>query len=239
MSGRAIGAKDFAGGDETAYWQEDVALTSFDLLVIFILALSIGFAVIRGALKEIGTLLALAVAGVGAYALVKPMAAVFFGGSKSFLVTLGVGVGVGAALFVVLYAVLHVGLGRVALSARGVQVDRIFGGVFGLVRGFVLVGLGFLAYAYYLDDDRRPEAVSRALTLPLAESAARVFESMAPASTRIDKRREAKPAGVKESANAARDGYARGDRSALSEIVATVSSESDDAGAVKPEGRPR
>ncbi|MBY0423336.1 MAG: CvpA family protein [Parvularculaceae bacterium] len=197
-------------------------MTSFDFLVVFVLALSIGFAVIRGALKEIGTLLALALAVVGAFVFVKPVAAVFLAGKSSFLGTIVAGGVIGAVLFFALYVALHLGLRRVALTARGVQVDRIFGGVFGAIRGIVLIGLGFLAYAYYLDDDRRPEAVAKALTLPLAEAAAGVFERMAPASTRLDERTA--PAPEKKSANAARDGYARNDRSALSEMVATVSS---------------
>lgn len=216
-------------------------MTSFDLLVIFVLALSVGFAVIRGALKEIGTLLVLSVAGIGGVVLAKPVAAVFLAGKSSFLTMLSLGVGVGAVLFVALYCVLHVGLSRVALSPRGAQVDRIFGGVFGLVRGLVLVGLGFLAYAYYLDDEKRPEAVTKSLTRPLAESVARVFESMAPSSTRIDHKPEATAKDGKQTSNAARDGYARGDRSALSEMMATVttadpdSAEPSDAGARKPQ----
>lgn len=199
-------------------------MTSFDFLVIFVLALSIGFAVIRGALKEIGTLLVLAAAAVGGFALTKPVAAVFFGAKSSFLLTAGIGLGVGAALFVALYAGLHLALRRYPMTARAQQVDRIFGGLFGLARGLALVGLGFLAYAYYLDDERRPDAVAKALTLPLAKGMAQVFESLAPESTRLDHRSQTKPAqtGGKKEANAARDGYARSDRTALSEIVATV-----------------
>lgn len=198
-------------------------MTSFDFLVIFVIALSVGFAVIRGALKEIGTLLVLAAAAIGGFVLVKPFAAVFFGGKSSFILTAGIGLGLGSALFVALYVGLHMVLRRFPMTARAQQVDRIFGGVFGLARGLVLVGLGFLAYAYYLDDERRPDAVAKALTRPLAEGMAKAFEGLAPAATRLDHRpdkAEAKPA-AKE-ANAARDGYARSDRSALSEMVATV-----------------
>lgn len=199
-------------------------MTSFDFLVIFVLALSIGFAVIRGALKEIGTLLVVAAAAAGGFLLVKPFAAVFFGGSSSFLLTLGIGLGIGGALFGVLYVALHQVLQRFPMTARAQQVDRIFGGVFGLARGLVLVGLGFLAYAYYLADERRPDAVARAITLPLAAGMAGMFEGLAPDTTRLDHKPEKKTGdapGGKE-ANAARDGYARADRTALSEMVATV-----------------
>lgn len=220
-------------------------MTSFDFLVIFVLALSVGFAVIRGALKEIGTLLVLAAAAVGGFVLTKPFAAVFFGGKSSFLSTASIGLAVGAALFVALYAGLHVVLQRYPMTARAQQVDRIFGGVFGLARGLVLIGLGFLAYAYYLDDERRPDAVAKAITLPLAKGMAQIFEGMAPDSTRLDHRPTTKPdAGSdKKEANAARDGYARSDRSALSEMVATVttsdSAQQDEAESALREGKPQ
>jgi membrane protein required for colicin V production len=222
-------------------------VTSFDFLVIFVLALSIGFAVIRGALKEIGTLLVLAAAAVGGFILIKPFAAVFFGGKSSFLLTSSIGLGVGAALFIALYAGLHVLLRRFPMTARAQQVDRIFGGVFGLARGLVLIGLGFLAYAYYLDDERRPDAVAKAVTLPLAKGMAQIFEGMAPESTRLDHRPDAKPdvEVEKKEANAARDGYARSDRSALSEMVATVTTsdnatqETDAAANALREGKPQ
>lgn len=198
-------------------------MTSFDLLVILVFATSIGLAVLRGALKEIGTVLALALAALGGVILVKPLAAVVFTHKSSFLALLTVGGIVGAALFVCFYAAMHLGLNRLQLSARGAQVDRILGGAFGFLRGLVLVGLGFLAYAYYLDKDRRPEAVSKALTLPLAEATAGLFDRMAPDATRIDRKgAPAKAPEKKTSANAAKDGYKRGDRAALSEIVATV-----------------
>ncbi len=218
-------------------------MTSFDFLVIFVLALSIGFAVIRGALKEIGTLLVLAAAAVGGFLLVKPFAAVFFGGKSSFLLTASIGLGLGGALFVALYVGLHMVLQRYPMTARAQQVDRIFGGVFGLLRGLVLVGLGFLAYAYYLDDERRPDAVAKAITLPLAKGMAAVFENLAPQSTRLDHRpeKESDDAAVKD-ANAARDGYARSDRTALSEMVATVTTSDGapkDSSAALREGAPQ
>ena len=222
-------------------------MTSFDFLVVFVLALSIGFAVIRGALKEIGTLLVLATAAVGGFLLVKPFTAVFLGGKSSFLAMITVGAGVGGALFVALYAGLHVVLQRHPMTARAQQVDRIFGGVFGLLRGLVLVGLGFLAYAYYLDDERRPDSVAKAVTLPIAQGMAQIFEGMAPVSTRIDRHPEKKTGdAAKKQANAARDGYARGDRTALSEIVATVTTSeqapqvgADAKGAALREGKPQ
>ena len=194
-------------------------MTSFDWGVIAVLVLSTGFAVIRGALREIGTVIALLAGLAGAYFLVKPLQAAA-GLGHSFMTTLAVGGVLVVIGFVLAYFGLHLGLSRVRLSGKSLLADRIGGGVFGFVRGLVLIGLGFLAYSYYLDEARRPEAVTKALTLPLARGMASAFEGLAPESTNVNADEPDKP--VESDANAAIEGYARSDRSALSEIVTTV-----------------
>jgi membrane protein required for colicin V production len=206
-------------------------VTSFDLLVLLVVGSSIAFAVIRGALREIGTLLALGAASAAAAVCARPVAALVGGDAPSLVAMSGVGLIIGIVLFAAFYGALHLALQKFALSARGAQVDRVLGGLFGFARGFVLIGLGFLAYAYYLAEERRPAAVSDALTLPFAESAAAFFEKLAPASTRLDRAPEAKET---ESARADIDGYARGERTALTEMVATLTT-SDDATTAGPE----
>ena len=193
-------------------------MTSFDFLVIAVLALSIAFAVIRGALREFGTLAALGGAAGAAFVLVKPLQAVF-GAGASFITTLMIAGIVGFIAFIGFYFLLHLGLKRVTLSARGARTDRIAGGVFGLARGLALIGLGFLAYGYYLDEDRRPEAVRNAMTLPIAKAMADFFDGLAPAATHLAP--EA-PEKSEPATNAAVEGYGRSDRSALAEIVTTV-----------------
>ncbi|MGE0407963.1 MAG: CvpA family protein [Amphiplicatus sp.] len=208
-------------------------MTSFDLLVIMVLALSILFAVIRGAIREIGTLGVLAAAALAAFLLIKPLQGLFKAGD-SFLATLAIGGAVGAAAFVFLYILLHVALSRLVLSKRARRADRIAGGVFGLVRGLALVGLGFLAYAYYLDEDRRPESVNKAMTLPVAKAMADFFEGFAPAGTKLA------PAAPKATPaeNAAVEGYGRADRSALAEIVTTVTTSADKGSADEASAEP-
>ncbi|MEX0645560.1 MAG: CvpA family protein [Parvularculaceae bacterium] len=198
-------------------------MTSFDFLVIAILALSIAFAVIRGALREIGTLAALGAAAGAAFLLVAPLQSLF-GAGASFIATLMIAGLLGLVAFGAFYFFLHVGLKRVTLSARATRTDRIAGGVFGLARGLVLIGLGFLAYGYYLDEDRRPDAVKNALTLPVAKAMADFFEDLAPAGTRLTP--EA-PEKAEPATNAAVEGYLRSDRSALADIVTTVTTRDD------------
>lgn len=208
-------------------------MTTFDLIVIAVFILSIGFAVVRGALRELGTLLALALAAGGAALLVKPLQALT-GTANSFLWTAMIAAILVFVLFCILYFGLHVGLTRVRLTGGAARVDRIGGGVFGFARALVLVGLGFLAYGYYLDEDRRPDAVSNALTLPVAKAMANFFEGFAPASTRLDAAPSEEPAGTSkdEDENAAAEGYDRGERAALVEIVATATT-TDEASADK------
>jgi uncharacterized membrane protein required for colicin V production len=193
-------------------------MTWFDLLVVAVLAASTAFAVVRGALKEIGTLVVLGGGAAAGWFLAKPVAAAF-GAGASFLTLAAFGGVIALVAFLGLYFLLHAGLRRLPLKGASKRTDRIAGGVFGFARGLALIGLGFLAYSYYLDEARRPTAVNKALTLPLAKVAAAFFESFAPQSAG-DLDGEGPKAGANE--NAAADGYGRGDRAALAEIVSTV-----------------
>lgn len=196
-------------------------MTWFDYLLVAVLVLSIGFAVIRGALREIGTLVVLAIAGVIVVFLIKPLQSAL-GPAGSLMTTVMIAGALGVVAFTALYFFLHIGLGKLTLSAKAVQADRIAGAAFGLVRGLALVGLGFLAYAYYLDEERRPQAVNRAVTLPIAKAMAGFFEGFAPPDTKLDP--TAKPRAPEDATNAALEGYGRGDRAALAEIVTTATS---------------
>jgi len=65
------------------------------------------------------------------------------------------------------------------------SVDRLFGLLFGLVRGAVLVALGYIALAWYLPPDKpRPPWVLEARTLPLLQAGANMLESLVPAKWR-------------------------------------------------------
>ena len=197
-------------------------MTWFDFLLIAVLIVSIGFAVIRGAIREFATLIALGLAALVAYFLFNPMVGAF-GLKGSFFGMLALAGVLFALAFLAIYAGFHFGLKRVRLDQTMQRVDLIGGGVFGLVRGLALIGLGFLGYAYYLDADKRPEAVNGAAMLPLAQGAAGFFESLAPAH---DSKRIISPEEIKRnSANAAEEGYARGERAALEEIVVTTTSD--------------
>lgn len=198
-------------------------MTWFDAVVLTVIVLSIGFAVIRGALREIGTLVALALAAGLAYLLLNPLQSLL-GVERSFLATVAAAGVLGFVGFGGFYFLLHLVLEKVSVSARTARIDRIAGGVFGLARGLVILGLGFLAYSYYLGADRQPESVKRSVSYPVVKSMANLFEGLAPQTTRLTPTTEDKD---KPAENAAAEGYARGDRAALSEIMTTVTTTDD------------
>jgi membrane protein required for colicin V production len=192
----------------------------FDLLFVLVVGLSTIFAAMRGGLRELATLLALAMAA-GLTWMVAPGALGAIGLADSFFGTIAVSAVLVAVFFVVAHIVLHLGLKQVPLEGRAALIDRLAGGGFGAFRGLVLVGLGFLGYGYYLDEARQPEEVKTAVTRPIAAGMADWFESFAPEATQIDAGAEPDEEETDE-ADAAIDGYARADRNGLEEIVTTV-----------------
>lgn len=190
----------------------------FDILVLLVLGLSTAFAALRGGLRELSTLIALAIAGGLTLIVAEPMLAMT-GLAGSFFGTIILAAVLVAVFFIVAHVGLHLGLQRVPLEGRGKLADRIGGGVFGFVRGLVLVGLGYLGYGYYLDEARQPESVKSAITRPVAAGMANWFQSFTPDDAYI----ESAPADDKEAEpDPAESGYDRLDRNSLSEIVTTV-----------------
>ncbi|MEO1151162.1 MAG: CvpA family protein [Pseudomonadota bacterium] len=207
-------------------------MTVFDGLVILILFLSVGLAVVRGALLELGTLLVLGIAWLAAVQFAPAL--IGMSGKESSLVTvLGAYAILMGGTFIVLYTVCHILLGRAALTGRAMVVNRIAGGIFGFLRGYAVIGLGFLAYGYYLDEDNQHETVQRAMTRPLAASGAQFFERFIPDTTRFDPdandtKKHAPQPGEKSEADASRAGYGRSDRAGLSEVITTVTTSDGD-----------
>ncbi len=192
-------------------------MTVFDALLLGIIAISVLFAAIRGAVKELTTLVILALAGLGAW-LGTPPALAAIGKQGSFFSTAIVGAVIVVIIFLALYFLTHRAMDRIKLTGRQRTADRIGGGVFGLVRALALIGLGFLGYGYYLDEANQPDAVRGAMLLPLATSTAGFFERLAPATKDL----QSKPEEPETEVSAASEGYDRRDRAGLEEIVTTM-----------------
>ncbi len=149
-------------------------MTSFDLFIVSLIGVSAMFAWLRGFSREIVTLLAI---GVGA------LAVLFFGTAFSTLFGTGVlGPLIGLTLlFLIGFVLASVILEMVVSKFFGGSphlYDKIGGAVFGVVRGWFLVGLSYLALTYYFEEANLPPAIEGALLKPVTTSAAGLLEKL-------------------------------------------------------------
>ncbi|WP_375204027.1 CvpA family protein [Hyphococcus sp.] len=191
----------------------------FDLLFLVVVGVSTAFAVLRGGLRELSTLLALAIAGGITLLLIEPVLALTGQAGSFFGTALIAGLLIGV-FFLAAHIGLHIGLKRFPLEGRAKTIDRVGGGVFGFFRGLVLIGLGYLGYSYYLDEAKQPEEVKTAITRPVAAGMAHWFESFTPETADLDA--PTAPSQIDPEDDAAVSGYDRSDRNSLNEIVTTV-----------------
>lgn len=196
----------------------------FDLLFLLVVGLSTAFAVLRGGLQELSTLIALALAAGLAWIIAPPLLGLF-GLTGSFFGAILVAVSLIGVFFIAAHIGCHLLLKRVPMTKQTRLYNQIGGGAFGFARGLILIGLGYLGYSYYLDEARQPDSVKNAVTRPIAAGLAGWFEGFAPASTELENV-GAEPA--QANGDAAQDGYDRADRTSLDEIVTTVTTNGED-----------
>jgi len=197
----------------------------FDLLVLLVLGLSTAFAALRGGLRELATLIALAIAAGLTLVVVQPVLG-FTGLAGSFFGTIIIAAILAAVFFVAAHVGLHLALRSTPLEGRAKLIDRVGGGAFGFLRGLVLVGLGYLGYSYYLDEARQPDEVRNAVTRPLAAGMANWFQSFTPEDAYIES--APPPTATEDDYDPVENGYERADRNGLSEIVTTVTTSDED-----------
>jgi membrane protein required for colicin V production len=157
-------------------------MTSADLIIIAILALSALLAFMLGFVREvlsIGAWVGAALATIYGFPIAQPFA------RKYIEVALFADIAAGVAIFVVALIVLTVlshALSRnVRDSALG-AVDRSLGLLFGLVRGAVLVCLAYLVMAWAIPQEDRPVWVAQSRTLPLVQQGAGLLLKILPES---------------------------------------------------------
>ena len=190
----------------------------FDILVLSVVGISTAFAALRGGLRELSTLIALAVAGGLTLLLLEPLLNLT-GQTGSFFGMVFIAGFLIAVFFIAAHIACHMGLKRMPLEGNAKLYDRVGGGVFGFARGLVLIGLGYLGYSYYLDEARQPEEVKTAMTRPVAAGVANWFESFTPEEAYIENDLDD---AADDGLDASVSGYDRSDRNGLSEIVTTV-----------------
>ncbi len=157
-------------------------MTSADLIIIAILALSALLAFMRGFVREvlsIGAWVGAALATIYGFPIAQPFA------RKYIEVALFADIAAGVAIFVVALIVLTVlshALSRNVRSSALGAVDRSLGLLFGLVRGAVLVCLAYLVMAWAIPQEDRPVWVAEARTLPLVQQGAGLLLKILPES---------------------------------------------------------
>jgi membrane protein required for colicin V production len=185
-----------------------------DIVVAVVLLISGVLALVRGFVKETLTI----VGWIGAifitlygYQHVSPLLTEFV--AENWIAEIVAA----SALFLVSLVILtifsHMISSRVQGSMLG-HLDRALGFVFGLVRGMALVSLVYLGGTLFWDEDKLPDEIHDARSLPLVKMGADFLASLAPEDTfpgrdnagdRIDDTVE----GIKESVGDAVEGVAR------------------------------
>jgi membrane protein required for colicin V production len=156
-------------------------MTQFDYAIVLVFAVSALMGFLRGASREVVTVLALTLGAMGALfglPFVAPMARKLV--NPDWLGTVGAGV----ALFLVIYVALRFFGGLAVQRIQRTQVlgalDRSVGLAFGLVRAFVFIGALSLAFSAATPAERIPGWVSGAKLYPLATASGRLLAAFAP-----------------------------------------------------------
>jgi membrane protein required for colicin V production len=161
-------------------------MNGLDLAVVTVIVMSGVFAFARGFVKEALSIVAwigAAFAALYGSAYLLPMAGRSLPRGPTTEVVAGI------VLFLVVLIVLSLvtsGVSRRVKQSGLSAVDRSLGLVFGLLRGVVLVCLGYLALAWALPSDERqqPAWMTHARTLPFLETGADRLRALVPAAYR-------------------------------------------------------
>jgi membrane protein required for colicin V production len=229
-------------------------LTIVDYVVLGILLISGLIAAYRGFLKEtlsVSSWLVAALAAVFFWPVTKPFARALM--EPQILADILALVGV---FFLILIPASFVSfrLSEIVRESNVGPLDRSLGFVFGLARGLLVVGLGYVVFSSLAAEENHPAWVREARLLPVVKGTADVIVSLgdkkkkqndAPAeeavadetqhadNTSTEPAQEPKPAADEDTGNATNEGgggnksksYSAGQRRALDELVKSTSKE--------------
>ncbi|HEY5209182.1 MAG TPA: CvpA family protein [Stellaceae bacterium] len=172
-------------------------MNTLDIVVILVLLLSAGFAYMRGFVRELLAIVAwvgAAIITIYAYGYAVPFAERFL--PKGPIANIAAGAAVFLVVLIILSIVTASVAGRVHQTGMS-SFDRLFGLLFGLVRGAILLALAYIALAWYLPPDKpRPAWVTQARSLPLLQAGANAIESFIPSALRDQVKTTASRSGV-------------------------------------------
>ncbi len=161
-------------------------MTLFDIIAVLILGVSCLVGFLRGALREVATVIALVLGvliAIYALRLTGPLArAAVHPTWAATAVALVV-------VFLAAYIALRVFFGSIMRGVHNVRalgaIDRVVGAGFGLVRGLLVLGLFYLAFNLAPPPTGTPAWIANAKLYPLSRACADVLRTLAPKGSAI------------------------------------------------------
>ena len=196
-----------------------LGLNVFDLAVIGVIVLSGLFALMRGLVKEVLSI----VSWVGAlfaalygFGYVRPYINKII--QPAWLADAITGVGLFVIALIILGLAASFVSGAVRKSSAG-ALDRSLGFLFGLLRGAVIICVAWLAVSWALPTADQPVWLRDARTLPLVERGANLLLSMVPGHALAAQPRRAN---AKPSDGAPGTGYNEGERRDMNRLIQAI-----------------
>jgi membrane protein required for colicin V production len=157
------------------------ALTFVDYAVILVLITSAIFSILRGMTREflglVGWVVSVVVAHFARPVLEDPIADVINAEGLSGALAWGLPFAATVIVWFLLASLLSPGLTRAGLGS----LDRWFGVIFGLIRGYLLVLLAFIGAVLLLEGESKfPDPLLEAQSTPIMSQSARYFAQYAP-----------------------------------------------------------
>jgi membrane protein required for colicin V production len=160
---------------------DSLPINAFDAIVLAVILLSALIALLRGFVKEVLSLAAWAGAvlvTLWGFALARPYFRTFI--DNQLLADVATGLALFVLSLIVFAMVAHGTSSLVRRSSSLTAVDRSLGFVFGIFRGALLLGLAWLALAWAIPSEKRPDWVFEARTRPAIEQIAEFLIGLAP-----------------------------------------------------------
>lgn len=159
-----------------------ISLTALDLVAIGIVLISAGLAFLRGFVHEvlsIGAWVGAAFATLYGFPVARPLA------REHISIPLAADIAAGVGVFLVALLLLSIVTSAISkqVQSSGLNsLDRSLGFLFGLVRGAVVVSLGFIVLTWVFPPvSARPAWIEQARGLPMIERGADLLRSLVPA----------------------------------------------------------
>jgi membrane protein required for colicin V production len=160
---------------------DSLPINAFDAIVLAVILLSALIALLRGFVKEVlslGAWVGAVLVTLWGFALARPYFRTFI--DNQLLADVATGLALFVLSLIVFAMVAHGTSSLVRRSSSLTAVDRSLGFVFGIFRGALLLGLAWLALAWAIPSEKRPDWVFEARTRPAIEQIAEFLVGLAP-----------------------------------------------------------